>query len=370
MWLRVCLSFALIAAIPGRSQVTIGGGAGPGYTDGLGSTGQMRTPPPVNGDSYPTAAGAEVRSNFLRLALIETTAYSDNVLGDAFKPVSDVSYLINPTIAIDKTTSREHLTFSYTPGFTIYQQTSVLNQTSQYLTLASAYRLTRHATLSLQDSFQYTSNFLDQPDPFATDVNPVSATPLYAIIAPVAGQIANGARAELTYQFSMNGMIGTSGTFTDLHYLKTTENLGIYDSKSGGGSVFYNRRLSKRHYVGGSYQHSETVAYPTNAKSTIQSDTFFLFYTIYLKPTFSFSFSGGPQHYVISQSPIPGYGSWSPTLTGSMGWQGRHTNLSANFSRVVGGGGGLVGAFQSLYFGASGRWLFLATGAWGSSEAT
>ena len=357
MWLRVCLSFALIAAVPGRSQVTIGGGAGPGYTDGLGSTGQMRTPPPVNGDSYPTAAGAEVRSNFLRLALIETTAYSDNVLGDAFKPVSDVSYLINPTIAIDKTTSREHLTFSYTPGFTIYQQTSVLNQTSQYLTLASAYRLTRHATLSLQDSFQYTSNFLDQPDPFATDVNPVSATPLYAIIAPVAGQIANGARAELTYQFSMNGMIGTSGTFTDLHYLKTTENLGIYDSKSGGGSVFYNRRLSKRHYVGGSYQHSETVAYPTNAKSTIQSDTFFLFYTIYLKPTFSFSFSGGPQHYVISQSPIPGYGSWSPTLTGSMGWQGRHTNLSANFSRVVGGGGGLVGAFQSLYFGSSGRWL-------------
>jgi hypothetical protein len=358
MWLRVCLSFALIAAIPGRSQVTIGGGAGPGYTDGLGSSGQMRTPPPVNGDSYPTATGSEAKSNFLRLGLMVTTSYSDNVLGDALKPISDVSYLIDPLIAMDKTTSRAHLTFSYTPGFTIYQQTSVLNQTSQFLTLASAYRLTRHSTLSLQDSFQYTSNFLDQPDLLATDVNPVSSTPLYNIIAPVAGQLANGARAEFTYQFSMNGMLGASGTFTQLHYLKTTDNLGIYDSKSGGGSVFYNRRLSKRHYIGGSYQHSETVAYPINAKSTIQSDTFFLFYTIYLKPTFSFSFSGGPQHYVISQFPIPGYGSWSPTLTGSMGWQGRHTNFSANFSRVVGGGGGLVGAFQSLYLGTSGRWLF------------
>ena len=364
MWVRVCLSFALIAALPGRCQVTIGGGAGPGYTDGLGSSGQMRTPPPVSGDSYPSVAGAEVRSNYLRFALIETTIYSDNVLGDAFRPVSDVSYQISPTISLDKTTSRQHLTFSYTPGFTLYQQTSALNQASQYLIFAEAYRLTRHAMLSLQDSFQYTSNFLDQPDPLAADENAVSSAPLYAIIAPVAGQIANGARAELTYQFSRNGMIGASGTFTNLHFLNPTENLGIYDSQSAGGSLFYNRRMSKRHYVGGSYQHSQTIAYPLNAKSTIQSDSFFLFYTIYLKPTFSFSFSGGPQHYVISQSPYPGYGSWSPNLSGSMGWQGRHTNLSVNFSRIVGGGGGLVGAFESIYAGASGRWLFARN--WGA----
>src|SRR5258708_32809139 len=171
MWIRVCLSFALLVTMPGWSQVTTGAGAGLGYTDGLGSSGEMRTPPPVNGDSYPTVAGAEVRSNYLRAGLAVTTAYSDNVLGDAFKPVSDVAYLINPTIAIDKTTSRQHLTFSYTPGFTIYQQTSALNQTNQYLTLVSAYRLARHLTLNLQDSFQYTSNFLDQPDPFATDAN-------------------------------------------------------------------------------------------------------------------------------------------------------------------------------------------------------
>ena len=198
MWVRVCLSFALIAALPGRCQVTIGGGAGPGYTDGLGWSGQMRTPPPVSGDSYPSVAGAEVRSNYLRFALIETTIYSDNVLGDAFRPVSDVSYTISPTISLDKTTSRQHLTFSY-PGFTLYQQTSALNQASQYLIFAEAYRLTRHAMLSLQDSFQYTSNFIDQPDPLAADENAVSSAPLYAIIAPVAGQIANGARAELTY---------------------------------------------------------------------------------------------------------------------------------------------------------------------------
>ena len=173
MWIRVCLSFAVFAAMPGWSQVTIGAGAGLDTIDGLGSSGQMSTPPPINGDTYPTATGAEARSNYLRAGLVMTTAYSDNVLGDAFRPVSDFEYLINPTIAIDKTTSREHLNLSYTPGFTIYQQTSSLNQISQYLTLESAYRLTRHMTFSLQDSLADTSNFLDQPDLLATDLTPV-----------------------------------------------------------------------------------------------------------------------------------------------------------------------------------------------------
>jgi hypothetical protein len=355
MWIRVCLGLAVLTAMPCCAQVT---GVGSGTADGLGSSSQMSTPSPINGGAYPTATGAEAKSNYLRAGVGVTTAYSDNVLGDAFKPVSDFEYLINPTIAIDKSTSREHLGLSYTPGFTIYQQTSSLNQVSQFLTLDLGYRLTRHVTLSLRDSLADTSNFLDQPDPLAVEAASGTNAPVYAIIAPVAGQIANGAIAGLTYQFSRTGMIGATGTFTNLSYLHSTENLGIYDSKSIGGSAFYNRRLSKRHYLGGTYQHSDSVAYPVNAKSTIQSDTFFLFYTLYLTPTFSFSFSGGPQHYVISQSPSPGYGSWSPTLTGSMGWQGRHTNFSVSYSRTVGGGGGLVGAFQSTYANIYGRWLF------------
>jgi hypothetical protein len=358
MWLLVFLSFALLASVPGMAQVSIGATSGLGYSDGLGSSGGMRVPAPINGDAYPMTAGVEQRSNFLRVGAVVTTAFNDNVLGDAFRPVKDVAYLIDPVIALDKTTSRFHVTLSYTPGFTVYQQTSALNQVSQYLTLASDYRLTRHFTLSLQDSLQYTSNFLDQPDPFITNSGGVSSTPLYAIIAPVAGQIANGTHVEARYQFDRNGMVGATGTFSSLHYLKTTENLGIYDSQSDEGAVFYNRRLSKRHYAGGMYQHSDTTTFPIGAKSKINSDTFFGFYTYYPRPTWSFSFSGGPQHYVITQNPYPGSGSWSPVLTGSMGWQGRHTAFSASLARIVGGGGGLVGAFQSLYGSVNGRWLF------------
>ena len=170
MWIRVCLSFALLAAMPAWSQVTIGAGAGPGYTDGLGSIVKWLRRLPVNGDSYPTAAGAEVRSNYLRAGLIVTTAYSDNVLGDAVKPVSDVEYLITPTIAIDKTTSRQHLMLAYSPGFTIYQHTSALNQTSQNLTLHLQYRVSSPRHSQPAGLLRETSNVLNQPDSLSTDV--------------------------------------------------------------------------------------------------------------------------------------------------------------------------------------------------------
>jgi len=37
---------------------------------------------------------------------------------------------------------------------------------------------------------------------------------------------------------------------------------------------------------------------------------------------------------------------WSPAASASFGWQARHTNLAASYSRLVSGGGGLIGAFH------------------------
>ena len=44
-----------------------------------------------------------------------------------------------------------------------------------------------------------------------------------------------------------------------------------------------------------------------------------------------------------------------------MGWQGRHTNFAASYSRTVSGGGGLVGAFHSNTANASARWQLART---------
>ncbi len=313
MLTRVFLSIALLVAMSAWSQVsTTDGGIGLAMTD------QMLTPPPVNDEAYPTAVGSEVRRNYLRAGLTVTTAYSDNVLGgDAVTPVSDVDYAIFPTIAIDKSTSRLYLRSTYSPGFTIYQHTSARNQTDQYAALNFLYRLTPHVTVVLQDSLQKTSNFFNQPYPFSGEgVSGSPQPPLYAIISPVAGQLGNDANTELRYQFSRNGMIGASGIFTTLHYTHPTEVLGIYNSSSSGGSAFYSHRLSRMHYVGATYRYSRILAYPPNAQSEIQAHTIFLFYTIYLKPTFSLSFSGGPQHYRRRSVPPAGLRLMVPYFNG------------------------------------------------------
>jgi hypothetical protein len=322
----------------------------------------MLTPPPVSGDAYPTGVGSETRSNYLRAGLVVTTAYSDNVLGfvEGY-PISDFVYSIWPTIQIDKTTSRLHLMLAYSPGFTIYQRTSGLDQgldqTDQNVTVDFHYRLSPHVTASLRDSLQKTPNALNQPDSLSgATVSGSGQPPLIAVIAPTADMLINGANMQLAYQFSRNGMIGAEGTFANLDYLKPTQVSGLYDSTSSGGAAFYSHRLSGNQYMGATYQYLRILAFPVNIRSEFETQTVLLFYTIYLKPTISFSFSGGPQHLDISQFPVPAYGLWSPTLTASMGWQGQHTNFAANYSRGVSGGGGLVGAFQNNSASASAKW--------------
>ena len=127
----------------------------------------MMTPPPVSGQSYPVAPTSQERSNYLRGGVTFSTAYSDNVLGATGSnsaPVSDVSYSVWPTIALDETTTRLHWTLNYAPGFTFYQRTSSRNEADQNASINFQYRLSPHVTFSAVDSFQKTSNVFNQPD--------------------------------------------------------------------------------------------------------------------------------------------------------------------------------------------------------------
>src|SRR5580658_466998 len=94
---------------------------------------RMQTPPPVSGQSYPTSFTSGERSNYLRGGVAFTTAYTDNAVGsvNGAAPVSDVSYSVWTTIALDETTPRLHLGLTYAPGFTFYQRESSLNQENQ-----------------------------------------------------------------------------------------------------------------------------------------------------------------------------------------------------------------------------------------------
>jgi hypothetical protein len=318
---------------------------------------RMAVPPPVSGVAYPTDTASQTRSNYVRAGLTLNTAYTDNLLGGAGpKPVSDISYSAFPTFALDETSSRLQAVLTYSPGFTFYEKTSSYNQQNQNVAADFQYRLSPHVTVSFLDSFHKLSNIFDQPDLLAA--TPVSGTAQPSpvnVIAPIANQLTNASNAELTYQFSRNGMFGTSGNFTDLHFSDPTQAKGLYDSNSMGGSAFYSHRLSKKNYLGATYQYERIIAYPSGGENETLTQTISLFYTLYVRSNFSLSFTGGPQHYQVSQPVLPTSAAWTPSGTFSLGWQARRMNIAASYSRMVTGGGGLTGAYHSNMANASVR---------------
>lgn len=325
----------------------------------------LATPPPVSGEAYSTSFTTDTRSNFISGGVTFSSGYTSNVLGaNSSNPRSDVSYSIWPSVAMNYSTSQMSAILRYSPGFTFYQNSSGLNQADQDVGVDFKWRFTPQFNISLRDSFQKTSNVFNQPDPLSATVVSGGVPAINpAIIAPIADQLHNTANVELSYQIGAGSMIGASGTFTNLAYPDPSQAVGVYDSNSTGASAFYSLRFKERHYVGVSWQYQNTDAYPGGTGTGLQADsitktqTIFMFYTVYLKPNLSLSFSGGPQHVDAIQYPQSS-SSWSPLFVTSLSWQGEHTSIAASYSRTVTGGGGLLGAFNSNIASLSGRWQF------------
>lgn len=349
MFPRACLILALLMATPVWCQVDTNGTAPASPTNDT----PMLTPPPVSGQAYPTAPTSESRSNYLRYGLTFNTAYSDNVLGGiSTNPVSDVSYSIWPTIALDETTSRLHSVLAYSPGFTFYQRISGRNEADQNVSIDFQDRLSPHVTFSARDGLTKSSNVFNQPDlASAGAVSGGAQGPNLSVIAPIADFLSNSGYVGVTYQFAANGMVGASGTFTNLHYPNPAEVPGLFDSNSQGGSVFYSFRASKMHYVGVTYQYQRLVSYPTEGQNETQTHAVLFYYTIYPTSSFSISFFGGPQYSDTVQPPLPPFQiqlpparAWTPSAGASLSWQGRLNSLAVSYSHVISGGGGLFGA--------------------------
>jgi len=268
--------------------------------------------------------------------------------------VSDVSYSVFPTLALDETTSRAHAVLNYAPGFTFYQRESSLNAANQNASINFQYRLSPHVTFSVGDSFQKSSNVFNQPDlASAVVVAGGAQVPNFSVIAPTADILSNFGNVGITYQFALNGMVGASGTFSNLHYPNQSEVPGLFDSSTQGGSVFYTLRISKMHYVGATYQYQRLVSYPTVGQNETQTHALLFFYTLYATSRISFSVFGGPQYSdtVLPPQPplhlqLPAAKAWDPAAGGSLSWQGRLTNFALSYSHVISGGGGLIGAVK------------------------
>jgi hypothetical protein len=315
---------------------------------------RMLTPPPVSGQAYPVALGSEERANYLRYGLSFSSGYSDNALGLANgHPVSDINYSIGPTIGLDKSTARSHLELTYAPGFTFYQKTSARNEQDQNVAFRFQYRLSPHVTFSAWDSFQKTSNVLNQVGLVSNPVFGGAQGPNDSIITPIADRLGNFGNLGITYQYSRNDMIGAGAVLTNLHYPDTNQAFGVWDASSQSGSFFYTHRLSSRHYVGATYEYARLMSYPSGINDETQTHSAYLFYTVYPTRRFSMSFFGGPQlsdtvQPEVTALHIPAYSArtWAPAGGTSLDWEGRFLSAAVNYTHSVSSGGGLIGAVR------------------------
>lgn len=362
MFARVIVLLVLAAAIPAWSQVepSATGGTTPTPDDT-----QMMTPPPVSGMPYPNFTGTETRSNYLAASLNLNAAYNDNVVpGIAAHAVSDEIYWILPSVTLSKSTTRQKVTLEYSPSFSFYQHTSVLDAVDQSASVVVQDRLSPHVSISLQDYFLRTSDVFNQSYPFAGgNLTGVAQAPVPALIAPFVEQMSDTANGSIDYQFGRNSMVGGGGSYSTFRFPNPTAAANLSNSDGEGASAFYSRRLSGMQYTGLSYVYfRDAISDAPYEPFVTQLHTLLPFYTVYFNPKFSLSIAGGIQHVGLAQmDTVQAFSSWSPVGSASIGWQGNRGYFALSYLHSVIAGEGFNEALYSNSESASGGWKLTRT---------
>lgn len=142
-------------------------------------------------------------------------------------------------------------------------------------------------------------------------------------------------------------MVGANGTFANLHYPDQAQVPGLYDTATRAGSAFYSLRVSRKQYIGVTYQYQKLLAYPAATTTDTETHAFLFFYTVYPTPRFTISLFGGPQRSETSQPAQPSTHDLTPAAGASLSWQARRTAVAISYTHLVTGGGGLIGAARS-----------------------
>lgn len=358
MLTRIAVVLVLLAGRTAWSQVEPGATGGTQAISTDNDAQLMMTPPPVSGQAYPTMALSETQANYLSGSVAINGGYVDNLLpGQTASPVNDSTFSILPTVEISRSTPRQQERFTYSPSFIFYQPTNVLDTVDQGAGLTFQDRLTRRATFSVEDTFYRSSNVFDQSYFFSTGaITGSTQTPISTVIYPFEEQLSNTTNAVISYQFARDSMVGGGASYSIVDVPASTNSAGIPNSNVSGASAFYNRRLSRRQYVGFSYQYSRTTIGLVNQQSETQTQSLLPFYTFYFARAVSFSISAGMQRIDVTLPQILPYQSWLPTAVVSVGWQRTRASLAANYTHTTTSGAGQFGAYKANDVDASGGW--------------
>jgi hypothetical protein len=364
--LAAFLSIAFPLSLPLAAQVEPSASGGSSSEDDS----SMSVPPPVSGVPYATG---EAKSNSLSASVGVTGAYITNIFpGDGSTPIDDAVISIAPSIALLRSTPRQSVNLSYSPTFSFYEPTSVLDTMGQSASLTFQLRATPHSSVYVSDSFIRTTDAFNQSYPFSNPVTGATQSTGPVVIAPFAGQMMNSVSGGLDVQISRDAMIGGGGSYSSFSLLNPQAGGGLFNSTASGANVFYDRRINARQYLGVGDEYSRTVSDGPSLQYETQVDSLNPFYTIYFTRNFSISASVGLSYVLPSGLYSNPTNSWQPIFGASTGWQGKRTNLAANFSRSVVTGEGLLDVYNSDSFsGTAGaqlskRWSASLTGSYAS----
>ena len=310
-------------AIPNTNLSTADPGVEMPYTSVL-------TPPmPITGWQKPPMFSSETsRSNFVMGGLRFDTGYDDNVLMTPSNPISDVGYLILPSIEIGLTRERWNLNLDYSLGFTINQQVAERNQTAQNLQVLFDYRLSPHVTAQIHESFekgqqsvfQFAWRHIDCCTGPAAQPNPV-------VVTPLADRTANTTGLDLTYQFSASNLVGASGDFYFVTYntpSDSTSQSNLINSSSSGGSAFFARQFSGRQWAGIVYNFQRLLS--IRQSHECESDFVVLFHFHWIpRDTFGLGRSGAR-------------GECDPKCAGTRDWRHQFHEFAGALGRCRGSG--------------------------------
>jgi hypothetical protein len=323
----------------------------------------MLTPPIISGTPYTSIPGSDLRQNVVTSAVSVNTAYLDNVLpGETGTPLADKTISVFPALTYLRSSPRQEENLNYSPGFTFYFPTSVLDGINQSAAGSFEGRLSPNATLDLQENFVRTSNVFDVSYPFSSGgLSGSTTTPIPAAIVPFVEQMRNVSNAALTYQFSRNGMIGGSGTSIEFRTPNQAGISGLFNSNGYGGSAFYSRRATRRQYLGIRYEYDWVSGFGGGTQVGSQTHSLLPFYTVFFSRTFSLSAAAGSAYTEITQPQQPTITRWNAIAVLSMGWQGEKGNLSSSFLRTAISGTGLIGAYNSVSANFASGWKLSRT---------
>jgi len=298
-----------------------------------------------------SVGGEQGRSNYLRGGINVGVAYDDNVHLDPRNSQGTPIYSVFPNIALEQTTSRIQTRLAYAGGITINQELSDSNQGAHDFSFDTQYRLSPHANLHVAEDFYLTTGLFDSG--IGSNVANGGGVTNPSIITPLARERSSSTVVETNYQFSLNDVIGGSGSYNALHFSDVPVGTQLVDSQTASASAFWFHGLFRRDWAGVSYRFDRLTFEPSGGETLVHS--IFVVNTLTLSRHVTISAFVGPEYSdnrgVAASGPNAGslseFSEWSAAGGVEAGWRNDKTSFAGGFSSRVSNGAGLLGVSRT-----------------------